>query len=363
MNNKIYQIALALVPNIGPIKAKTLVAYLGSAQAVFETPIDELKNVPGVGSFFLKDLDKNNLLKRAELELDFIEKNGITCLYYQDENYPKRLKEIPDCPIVIFTKGHIDFNKKNIAIVGTRKSTPYGVDLTKKLVKDLSALDVNIFSGLAYGIDIEAHKAALENNVPTIGVFARGLDVIYPMAHKPIALDMLENGGWITEFISQTPGDPSFFVKRNRIVAGICDVTIVVESAEKGGSLITAGLANDYNRDVFAFPANVDKTSSKGCNLLIQKNRAHLITCAQDILDLLGWETQTKQNVFQTNLFLELTDEETIIVDILKEKGTLHVDALTNLANMSISVLSVHLFNLEMKNAVRSLAGKRYEVV
>ncbi|HIP37427.1 MAG TPA: DNA-protecting protein DprA [Crocinitomix sp.] len=363
MSNRLYQIALSLLPNVGPIKAKTLVSYLGSAKAVVEAKPKDLSQIPGFSGVLLKNINLSDILKRAEKELVFIEKNSINCLYYQDENYPNKLKQAIDSPIIIYTKGNIDFNKKNIAVVGTRKATQYGKTLTQNLVKDFKELNVNIVSGLAYGIDIEAHQSALNHNISTIGVFARGLDVIYPSAHTGVAYQMLENGGWVTEFLSNTQGDPAFFVKRNRIVAGLCDATIIVESAHKGGSLITAGLANDYNRDVFAFPANVDREMSKGCNLLIQKNRAHLITKTQDIIDILGWESKPKETIFQTDLFLDLTDEEQKIVAILKDKGVLHIDAITNLVNMSISVLSVHLFNLEIKNVIRSISGKRYELV
>lgn len=363
MQNKLYQIALSLIPKIGPVKAKTLISYLGSPEAVFKEKVSTLSKIEGVGSFFLRGFNPKTLLERAEREVKFMDSNGVDCLYYQDNDYPSKLREAVDSPIVLFTKGNIDFTRKNVAIVGTRKATNYGKALTKQFIGDLKEHNVNIISGLAYGIDIEAHKAALSFGIPTVGVFARGLDSIYPAPHRPIAQEMLEQGGWVTEFLSETPGDASFFVKRNRIVAGICNTTVVVESAQKGGSLITAGLANDYNRDVFAFPGDITREFSKGCNMLIQKNRAHLLTSAQDMIDILGWETPLKQNVFQTNLFLELTEEEQKIIDILKEKGSLHVDALTNLANMSISVMSVNLFNLEMKGAIRALAGKRYEGV
>jgi len=362
VQNSLYQIALSLIPKIGPIKAKSLISHIGSAEQVFKEDKSTLGKVSGVGSFFLKDFNPKELLLRAERELNFIEKNNVSCLYYKNEDYPSKLREAIDSPIVLYTKGNIDFSRKNIAIVGTRKATAYGKSLTQQFISDLTEHNVNIVSGLAYGIDIEAHKAALSYNIPTIGVFARGLDAIYPAPHRPIANEMLETGGWVTEFLSETPGDASFFVKRNRIVAGICETTVVVESAQKGGSLITAGLANDYNRDVFAFPGDITREYSKGCNMLIQKNRAHLLTSAQDLIDILGWQTPLKQNVFQTNLFLELTEDEQKIIDILKDKGALHVDPLTNLANMSISVMSVNLFNLEMKGGIRALAGKRYEV-
>jgi len=363
MQDKLYEIALSLIPKIGPIKAKTLVSHIGSAKAVFSEKPQLLGKVDGVGTIFLKDFNPKSCLQRAERELNFMAKNNVDCFYYKDKKYPSKLREAIDSPLVIYTKGNIDFTRKNVAIVGTRKATPYGKQLTQKLVSDLKDHNVNIISGLAFGIDIEAHKAALNNDIPTIGVFARGLDSIYPAPHRPIAHQMLEQGGWVTEFLSETAGDASFFVKRNRIVAGICDATVVVESAQKGGSLITAGLANDYNRDVFAFPGNIQNEYSKGCNMLIQKNRAHLLTSAQDMVDILGWEKPHKKNVFQTNLFLELTDDEQKIIDILKDKGILHIDPLTNLAKMSISVMSVNLFNLEMKGAIRALAGKKYEVV
>ena len=363
MQNKLYEIALSLIPKIGPIKAKTLVSEIGSAEGIFKESKENLSKISGVGSFFLKDFNPKDCLLRAERELKFMDKNNVEARYYKDQNYPKKLKEAIDSPLLIFTKGNLDFNRKNVAIVGTRKATAYGKSITNKFVHDLVDHNVNIVSGLAFGIDIEAHKAALQYDIPTIGVFARGLDNISPAPHRIIANDMLEKGGWVTEFLSETPGDPSFFVKRNRIVAGICETTLIVESGQKGGSLITAGLANDYNRDVFAFPGNIDKESSKGTNLLIQKNRAHLVTCAQDMIDILGWQEKQKENVFQTNLFLDLTDDEQKIIDILKDKGSLHIDALNDLAKMSISVMSVQLFNLEMKGAIRALAGKRYEAI
>jgi len=363
VQDKLYQIALSLIPKIGPIKAKTLVSHIGSAEQVFKEKKSLLGKVDGVGTFFLQNFNPKEYLLRAERELIFMGKNNVDCLFYKDESYPNKLREAIDSPIVLYTKGNIDFTRKNIAIVGTRKATSYGKSMTQKFITDLKDHNVNIISGLAYGIDIEAHKSALNNDIPTIGVFARGLDSIYPAPHRPIANQMLEKGGWVTEFLSETAGDASFFVKRNRIVAGICETTVVVESAHKGGSLITAGLANDYNRDVFAFPGDINREYSKGCNMLIQKNRAHLLTSAQDMIDILGWETPLKQNIFQTNLFLELTEEEQNIIKILKDKGALHVDPLTNLAKMSISVMSVNLFNLEMKGSIRALAGKRYEVV
>ena len=365
MHEKIYQIALGLLNGIGPKKAKLLAAYVGSVQGVFEEKTSVLAKVPGIGSHILKSINKNECLERAALEFEFIQKNGIEAHFYQDVTYPKKLTQCDDGPIVLFTKGNMDFNKrKNIAIVGTRKATAYGKEMTRQLIYDLKEYDVQIISGLAFGIDIAAHKAALDYDIPTMGVLAHGLDDLYPVSHKATAKKMAENGGGtVSEFLSGTIADPINFPKRNRIVAGICDATIVVESAQKGGSLITAGLANDYNRDVFAFPGNADKLSSVGCNYLIQKNRAHLITSAQDMIDILGWQDELQTAPIQTDLFTSFSDEEQKILSVLREKGTTQIDNLCHATSMSVSQLSVQLFNLEMKGAIRALSGKRYEFI
>lgn len=365
MDEKVYQIALGLLNGIGPKKAKMLAAYIGSVQGVFEEKPSALSKVPGIGTQFLKSINKAEALERAALEFEYIQKHDIKAHFYQDVTYPKKLAQCDDGPIVLFTKGTMDFNKrKNIAIVGTRKATSYGKDMTRQLIKDLQDYDVQIISGLAFGIDIAAHKAALEFGIPTMGVLAHGLDDLYPVSHKATARKMEEReGGIVSEFLSGTVADPKNFPKRNRIVAGICDATIVVESSHKGGSLITAGLANDYNRDVFAFPGNADKLSSVGCNYLIQKNRAHLITSAQDMIDILGWQDELQTDPIQTDLFTSYTPEEEKILTVLREKGTTQIDDLCHSAGMSVSQLSVQLFNLEMKGAIRALSGKRFEFI
>ncbi len=365
MDEKIYQIALSLLNGIGPKKAKLLAAYVGSVRGVFEEKTSVLAKVPGIGSQILKSINKKECLERAELEFEFIQKHNIQAHFYQDASYPKKLMQCDDGPIVLFTKGNMDFNKrKNIAIVGTRKATSYGKNMTRKFVKDLQDYDVQIISGLAFGIDITAHKAALEFNVPTLGVLAHGLDDLYPVGHKSTAKKMQESeGGIVSEFLSGTVADPKNFPKRNRIVAGICDATVVMESSQKGGSLITAGLANGYNRDVFAFPGNADKLSSVGCNYLIQKNRAHLITSAQDMVDILGWQNELQTASIQTNLFTSFSEEEQQILTVLREKGTTQIDDLRHAVSMPVSKLSVQLFNLEMKGAIRALSGKRFEFI
>ena len=363
MDERIYQIALSLLNGIGPIKAKNLVCYTGSAQAVFKESEKNLGKIEGIGWYVSKGLGRSEALARAERELAYIEKNNIQLYYYKDPNYPSGLKPVEDGPIVLFCKGNINFNLKNIAVVGTRKSTPYGKKMTDKFVTDLAPMGVQIVSGLAHGIDKAAHEAALDNSLPTIGVLGHGLDTMYPAAHRGLAESMLAQGGLMTEFVSGTPGDPKHFPRRNRIVAGLCEALVVIESSESGGSMITANLANDYNRDVFAFPGNADRESSKGCNNLIRRDKAHLITCAEDMVNIMGWEMKEKQDDLQTNLFVQMTEDEERLVAIFREKGELDIDNLSFAASMTSSVLSLHLFNLEMKGMVKALPGKRYSLI
>jgi DNA processing protein len=367
MEQRIYQIALSLLSGIGPIKAKALVAHIGSVEGIFKENEKSLGLIPGIGTAVVRSLNRHECLERAERELAFMEKNSIDFFYYEDARYPARLKFCEDGPIVLFTKGNINFNKRNIAVVGTRKATPYGKRLVQELISQLADSDIQVVSGLAYGIDIEAHKTALHTKIPTLAVLGHGLDLIYPAAHKPVARQMLENGGLVTEFLSNSNGDTSNFPKRNRIVAGLCDATIVVESAVSGGSLITANLANDYNRDVFAFPGNVDQEYSKGCNQLIQQDKAHLITSASDLIRIMGWEKTVSfgsgQSVsIQSQMFPELNDEEDKIVSILREKGETEIDGISYLAELSPATLSVHLFNLELRGLVKAVPGKRYSL-
>lgn len=367
MEQRIYQIALSLLSGIGPIKAKALVAHVGSVEGIFKEKEKALGLIPGIGSAVVRSLNRHECLDRAERELVFIEKHSIDFYYYEDARYPARLKFCEDGPIVLFSKGNMHFNKRNIAIVGTRKATPYGKKLVNELIAQLADSDFQVVSGLAYGIDVEAHKAALSNRISTLAVLGHGLDLIYPAAHKSIARQMLENGGLVTEFLSNSNGDTSNFPKRNRIVAGLCDATIVVESAISGGSLITANLANDYNRDVFAFPGNTDQEYSRGCNQLIQQDKAHLITSAADLLRIMGWKQgscdSAKSSFIQQQIFPELNDEEDKIVRVLREKGEVDIDNLGYAAQLTSSGLAMHLFSLELKGLIKVAPGKRYSLL
>ncbi len=364
LENLKYKIALTLIPNIGDILAKRLVAYCGSVQAVFEEKKSSLEKIPGIGSMHANAVINNSIFELAEEEIKFIEKNNIQPLFYLDSNYPKRLTYCEDSPVMLYYKGNVNLNsEKIISIVGTREATEYGKKMCEKLIADLAIHNVLIVSGLAYGIDICAHKAALDNGLPTVCTLAHGLDRIYPAIHKLTAQKMLENGGWLTDFTSKTPPDRENFPRRNRIVAGIADATIVIESKKSGGSLITADIANSYNRDVFAFPGRVDDVCSEGCNNLIKQNKAALIQSAADLVYILGWEqTKNIKAPQQKKLFLELSADEEVLVNVLKEKDSVTIDDLCFASKLPMSKVSGLLLTLEFSGIVKSLPGKAYRL-
>lgn len=362
-------IALTLCPGIGHIGAKRLVDGMGSAVEVFSRRKELPELLPGITSAVVTALDSPAAFLRAEQEIKFVEKNHITCLTLKDEAYPSRLRECEDAPLVLFFKGNVDFNRLRVVnMVGTRQATEYGKQFCSDFLHDLSALcpDVLVVSGLAYGIDIHAHRAALANNLSTVAVLAHGLDRIYPYVHRKTAIDMLPNGGLLTEFLTETNPDRFNFVSRNRIVAGMCDATIVVESAAKGGSLITAELAESYHRDCFAVPGRISDASSLGCNQLIRDNKAALIQSAQDFVRTMGWEFTSKQEKpqsIQRDLFPELSQDEERVVRILSCQGDLHINALVVETDIPVNRMSALLFELEMKGVVKALAGATYRLL
>ncbi len=359
-----YKIAISLIPSIGDILAKRLVAYCGSAEMVFKEKKTALEKIPGIGSVNAKSVINQNIFERAEEEVRFIQKNNIVPVFYLDSSYPKRLTHCYDSPVMLYFKGHTNLNaEKMISIVGTRDATEYGKKICEKLISDLAPYNVTIVSGLAYGVDICAHKSAIENNLPTICTLAHGLDKIYPSVHSSTANKMLENGGWLTDFISNTKPDKENFPKRNRIVAGISDATIVIESKINGGSLITAELANGYGRDVFAFPGRVDDICSAGCNAFIKQNKASLIQSGEDVIKALGWEENTtKKAPKQQKLFVELNPEEEKLVNVIKEKEAIAIDDLCLFCNLPMSKVSAMLLTLEFSGVVKSLPGKMYRL-
>jgi len=361
-NNLLYQIGLTLIPGIGSINAKKLISYIGSVEDIFKEKKPKLLKIPGIGEILADEIINQNTLTRAEQELKFIEKEKISAVFYLDKNFPERLKHCEDSPILLFYKGQTNFNsKKIISIIGTRDATQEGKDTTEKFIEDLtlSGHKPIIVSGLAYGIDIYAHKAALKNNLETYAVFGHGLDITYPAQHKNIA-DKIENQGvLLTEFLSKSRIDKQNFVKRNRIVAGISDATVVIESAEKGGALITAEIANSYNRDVFAFPGRVTDKYSVGCNKLIKSNKAVLIESYKDIEYILGWTTtESKKNPVQTALFYQFNDDEKKIVEVLKSENELTIDTISSRTQLQMSKISALLLNLEFAGIIKCLPGK-----
>ena len=363
----IYTLALTRIPGLGLIGACNLVRSLGSASAVFKNR-KELKDlIPEVSDKLIQALDCPEAFRRAEQELIFAEKNQIQCITLNDASYPSRLKECEDAPLALFYRGNAPLNARRvISIVGTRHSTHYGEDLCASFVRDLKDLcpDIQIISGLAYGIDIHAHRAALQYGFPTIGVLAHGLDRIYPAAHRKTAIAMMDNGGLLTEFMSETNPDRQNFVKRNRIVAGMCDATIIVESAAKGGALITAELSESYHRDCFAFPGRTTDIYSAGCNELIKKNRASLILSAQDFVEAMGWNSGVVPKAVQRELFPDLSDEERKVVETIQQTTDgIQINTLVVETNIPIQNISALLFDLEMKGIVRTLAGGIYKLI
>ncbi|MBL4709477.1 MAG: DNA-protecting protein DprA [Flavobacteriales bacterium] len=359
-----YQIALTLIPGIGAIAAKKLIAYCGGVEAVFHQKKSHLVKIPSIGEKTAAAIVNSNVFAEAEAELKFIEQNNITAHFYLDKTFPQRLLHCEDSPIILYTKGNMNLNaSKTLSIVGTRRATVKGKAITEKLVEELSDFDISVVSGLAYGIDITAHKAALKNGLQTIGVLACGLDEIYPKAHYNTVDKMLNNGGIVSDYKSNTKLFPTQFAERNRIVAGMSDAIIVVESSEKGGSLITADLGNGYNRDVFAFPGRPDDSQSIGCNRLIKTNKAALIESAKDIEYIMGWQKNPdqKSSAKQAQLFVDLTEEEQCIFNCLKKSERKSLDDIALEAKSPISKTTSILLTLEFKGVVRSLPGKLFQ--
>ena len=361
----LYVLALQHVKGIGDINAKKLIAHCGSAKNVLTEKRQKLEKINGIGSFTLKNLFDSSNLKEAEKELQHIKNNKIEILYFKDEDYPKNLKHCVDAPILFFKEGNFKLdNRPIISIVGTRKITSYGRDFCEKLISDLTAYNPVIVSGFAYGVDICAHKAALKNKLQTIGVLAHGFEEVYPKSHKKYVSEINKNGGFITDFWHNDELQRENFLKRNRIVAGISEATIIIESADKGGSLVTADIANSYSRDVFAVPGRTTDVYSRGCNDLIKRNKAAILTSAKDIVEMLNWELEPKKpKIIQKQLFVELNEIEQLIYDFLLENGKQLLDIISLNCKLPIHKTTTILFNLEMKGVVKPLPGKLFEAV
>lgn len=368
----LYAMALTRLNGIGLIPKLQLYKQVGSAQKIFEYKNDIKQIIPDCSDKLATAMKfSDEAIEKAKLELDFAVKHKIQCVCYANEAYPNRLKECDDAPIVLYYKGNANLNQsKIISMVGTRQCSQYGKDLINKFFSNLKSYCPNVLvvSGLAYGIDIAAHRSALQNNYETVGVLAHGLDQIYPSSHRDTAVEMSQHGGLLTEYMSETNADKQNFVARNRIVAGLSDATIVVESAARGGSLITASLARGYNRDVFAFPGSVFAESSEGCNNLIRNNTAALISNAEDFMQAMRWDDEKmrgekKPQGIERSIFLEFSADEQAIVDLLQKTNDLQINMLSARSNLPINRIAPLLFQLEMKGVIKLLPGGVYHLL
>ena len=359
-----YAMALQAVPNIGDITAKKLIQHCGSPEAVFKASKKTLQSIDGIGTVIINALQHSNTLKIAEKELEFIQKNDIQAYYFDDADYPYRLKHCIDGPIVLFQKGNIEWDKSPvISIVGTRKLTSYGKKQCEELLDSLSVFNPIIVSGFAYGADITAHKAALNLNLQTVGCMAQGLQNTYPPLHEKYRSGVEKNGGFVTDFWSTAVFDPSNFLKRNRLIAGLSEATIVIESGAKGGSLVTANFAFGYNREVFAIPGRIGDSQSVGCNTLIKTKSAHLLSTPADVPYILNWDLETKPKPIQKALFIDLESDEKIVYDFLKKEGKTLLDLIALNCEIPTSKAAYLLLNLELKGVVRPLPGKEFELI
>ena len=358
-------LALQNVANIGDITAKKLINHCGSIASIFSEKKAHLLKIDGIGQHMISDLFNAQHHTAAEMELKFIKDNNILCHYFTDEAYPEKLKHCVDGPILLFQSGNINLKQQRIiSIVGTRKITTHGIANCEKLIETLAPFNPVIISGFAYGTDITAQKAAVKHNLQTVGCLAHGLNQVYPKVHKKYVADIEKHGGFFTDFWSNNPFDRNNFLKRNRIIAGLSEATIVIESAEKGGSLVTADIANSYNREVFAIPGRITDSQSVGCNNLIKHQRAHLLSGGADLIYMLGWELEGGQKpAIQKKLFVELETDEKVVYNFLKDNGKELLDMIALKCNMPTFRIASILLNMELKGVVRPLPGKQFEVI
>ncbi len=365
---QLFFVALHQIPGVGDYLLRQLISYCGSAEQVFKTPIGKLQKIPGVGKVTADAIRKQSTFESAEKELAKAAKTNTKILLFTDKRFPKRLREFNDSPSLLYFQGDANLNAgKTVGIVGTRQATAYGKEMVSQIINDLVPHQALIISGLAYGIDIQAHKQALKSGLSTIGVMGSGMDIIYPWAHKDTAHKMIHQGGLLTENKFGTKPDAHNFPARNRIIAGLCDVLIVVEAAEKGGALITAEIANTYNKDVFAVPGSIGETYSEGCNKLIKTNKANIYTSIKDLEYIMNWSAEDdnlkKEKTFSMDVSQLEPDEQTIVKILQDKKSPIMIDELTIKTMLSPSLLASLLLGLEFKNIVKSLPGKMFSLV
>ncbi len=364
MSDLLYKIAITKIPGVGAVTARQLIAWCGGVKKVFETPKKELLRIQGIGAVTADAILNKSFFLEAENEILFIEKNEIKTYFFLDKNYPRRLTHFHDAPLLLYYKGNADLNHyRTVGIVGTRKPSEWGKAHCEEIVEELKEYDVQIISGLAHGIDVTAHKKSIATKIPTIACLGHGLHMVYPARHRSIAKNMVLNGGLLSEFSSTQQPDAPHFPMRNRIIAGLSDALIVVETAKRGGSMITAEIANAYNKDVFAVPGRVKDPNSLGCNLLIKSHKANLLESAKDIAYIMRWEKGKEKMNLQRKLFVDLNEQEMKVVDSLKLKESEGIDLISYETGFSQGELAVLLLDLEFKGLVKSLPGKRYMLI
>ncbi len=359
-----YQIALTLLQEVGDITAKKLIKHCGDAESVFKEKSQNLRKIPGISNNVIYSIKNQSVMAAAQNEVDFIIKNNIEPIFFLDDKYPTRLKHCADSPLLLYFKGDVDFNKRQVlSVVGTRQPSNNGIETCEKIIEQFAGTDTLIVSGLAYGIDICSHRSAIKYGLPTIGVLGHGLDRIYPGQNKKYVDKIKSNGGLLTEFKKGTEPERQNFPQRNRIVAGMSDATLVIESKAKGGSLITAYLAFDYNRDVFAIPGRPTDINSAGCNLLIKKNIAQLVNDGNEIKELLNWKNEEITQGQQRQLFVQLNENENRIVKAMVSRRDYSIDEISIESGLSVSKTATILLSLEFKGIIKTLPGKRYKVL
>lgn len=364
--DKLYQVALSLIPKIGPVLSKQLINYFESPKQVLSTPKGKLMKIPGVGKKLAALIPgKKELLLKAESVISESSKQDIHIHYYKEASYPKRLLAVPDSPVVLYSRGNVDLNPlKTIGIVGSRKATNYGMHTTDKIVQDARSQQASVISGLAYGIDVRSHQAALNQDLPTLGVLARGLEDVYPKAHRKVGKQMLDKGGLISEYPVGTEPDARLFPARNRIIAAMSDALIVVEAAKKGGALISANIAHSYDRPVFAVPGELGKPYSEGCNQLIKTLKANIYTSFNDVVEELSWDSENDTQERNNNQRFEaLEGAEKKVVDTLMKNGQqMHIDQLSWQSEIPLNQLAGVLLQLEFSGLVKPLPGKEFQL-
>lgn len=357
-------LALQHVSGLGDATAKKLIRKAGSPAAIFREKKSSILKIPNARKEAIQSLFDPVHLRAAEKELEFIEKHKIKCLYFEDDDYPEKLRHCLDGPILMFQRGKIDLKQRRIlSIVGTRRATAAGKEFCQKLIEDLSVLNPVIVSGFAYGIDITAQRAAMETGLQTIACLAHGMNQVYPNLHRKYVDEVKENGGFLTEFWSTSAFERSNFLRRNRIIAGLSEATVVVESAEKGGSLVTADIANSYDREVFAVPGRPSDSQSRGCNDLIKRQRAHLLESAADLVYMMNWQLEEPIKPVQKELFVELGEEEKVLYQFLESNGKEQLDSIALNCRIPTFKAASLLLNMELKGVVRPLPGKLFEII